>query len=122
MVAAITVPGERTTAPLHVTRRDVIEYQRTIDEMLIRQRCLDAWLLLDEPVERLVYLALSDLGAAHRQCEARCCRLGRKRSVEGELRSRRNNPLNDHSFNQAAHAALHLRAPLRRPTQSKLAH
>jgi hypothetical protein len=42
--------------------------------------------------------------------------------VEGELRSRRNDPLDDHGLDQVAHAALHLRAPLQRPIEAELAH
>src|SRR5262245_6862711 len=37
MVAGVSVLGEGATAPLHVTRGYVVEYQRAVDEMLARQ-------------------------------------------------------------------------------------
>src|SRR5262249_47032630 len=75
MVASMAVPGEWTAAPLHVARRDVVEDQRAVDEMFPCERRLDASLLLDEPVERGVHLALGNGCEAQRKCQARCRRL-----------------------------------------------
>src|SRR5262245_63688046 len=41
--------------------------------------------------------------------------------MERQLRSRCNDPLDDHRLDQVAHAALHLRQPLQRATEPKLA-
>ena len=122
MIATVSVLGEWATAPLHVTRGHVVEYQRAADEMLARQRRLHAWLLLDQPIQRRVNLALSDFCQSHRQRKTRARRLRSKRAVEGQRRSRRNDPLDDHCFDQVANTALHLRPSLQRAPQAELAY
>jgi hypothetical protein len=121
MVAAVAVPGERAAAALQVARCHVVEHQRAIDEVLLRQRRLDARLLPDQPVERFVHLPLGHLGETQRQRQARGRRLGRQRAVQGELRSRRDDPLDDHRFDQVANAPLHLAAALQRAVEPQFA-
>src|SRR5215470_6967125 len=83
MVAAVAVLGEWATTSPHLTRGHVVVYVRAVDEVLARQRHLDTWLLLDQPVERLVHLAHGDVHGAYRQRKARGRRLRSKRAVEG---------------------------------------
>ena len=89
--------------------------------MPLGQRRLNAHLLLDQPVERGVHLALGDIDETDRQREAGGCRRRRQRAVEGELRSRRDDPVNDHRLDQIAHALVDAGAALQHSFQPKLA-
>ena len=88
--------------------------------MPLGQRRLDACLLLDQPVERGVHLALGDIDETDRQRQAGGRRQRHQRAVEGELRSRRNDPLNDHGLKQIAHALVDARAALQRSFEPEL--
>jgi hypothetical protein len=90
-------------------------------EVPLGQRRLDACLLLDQPVKRGVHLALGDFDETDRQRQARGRRHRRQRAVKGELRSRRDDPLNDHGLNQIAHALVDARAALQRSFEPELA-
>src|SRR5580704_16386888 len=59
-VAIVAEFGERAGAPLEIGRGDVIEHQRAVLEVASRQCFLDALLLFDEPVERIIKRPLVD--------------------------------------------------------------
>ena len=89
--------------------------------MLLGQRRLDARLLLDQPVERGVYLALGDINETDRQRQTGGCHHRRQGAVEGELRPRCYDPLNDHRLNQIAHALVDASAALQRSFEPEFA-
>jgi hypothetical protein len=56
VVSRMTEFGERTVAPFEVSGGQIIEHQATLGEMAFGQGLLDARLLREEPVHRLVKL------------------------------------------------------------------
>ena len=121
MIPAVAGLGQRAAAALHVAPPYVVEHQGAVDEVLLGQRRLDARLLLDQPVERGVYLALGDINETDRQRQTGGCRRRRQGAVEGELRPRCDDPLNDHRLNQIAHALVDASAALQRLFEPELA-
>jgi hypothetical protein len=66
------------------------------------QRSLDPLLLLPEPVQRTVDLALLDTAELERHAQARARRLGREGAHRGQLGARGDDPVDDHRQRQSA--------------------
>ena len=60
-VASVAALGQRAAAPFHVARRHVVEHERAVGEMALRQSGLDGGLALQQPVQGGVELVLIDL-------------------------------------------------------------
>jgi hypothetical protein len=74
-VAIVAEFGERAGAPLEIGRGDVIEHQRAVLEVASRQCFLDALLLSDQPVERVIKRPLVDRPQFQHRAQRTVCRL-----------------------------------------------
>jgi hypothetical protein len=69
-VTAVATFGQRTAAPLHIARRDVVENQRAILQVALGQSGLDGGLARQQPVECCVEFVVIDLAETERFAEA----------------------------------------------------
>jgi hypothetical protein len=103
--AIVAAPRERAAAAFEIARRHVVEHQRAVAEMLVRQRLFDRLLALEEVVERGVEFVLVD--GAQSQYGAQAC--GGGVAIEhargGELRGGRQDAHDDHGGQEIAAAA-----------------
>ena len=102
MVAAMAVLRQGTAAALKIGRAHVIEHQHPVLQVPPRQAVLDAHLAIEQPIERLVRLALLAPGPVQNRAQARGRRLLVHRPHEPELRARRDQPVDDHRDDQIA--------------------
>src|SRR6266566_2467585 len=124
VIAAMAIVRQRTAAALKVRRTDVVEHQHAVLEMSPRQAGLNPRLALDQPIERLIGLALLHLAQAQSRSEAGDCRLLIHRPHKAKLRAWRNQPINDHGYHQIAMAPrclILLRRAQNQPIQRNLA-
>ena len=102
MVAAVAVLRQRAFAALQIGRADVVEHQRAVLQMPPRQRALDPRLLLEQPVERRVDLALRHRAERQNLAQAAARRLAVDGAHEPQLRARRQQSVDDQSDRQIA--------------------
>src|SRR6266566_4969736 len=88
-----------------------------------RQAVLDPALALDQPIQRLIGLALLYLAQAQNRSKAGDCRLLIHRPYKAKLRAWCNQPIHDHGYHQIAMAprCLILRRAQNQPIQRNLA-
>src|ERR1700712_2054394 len=84
-VTAVSPFGQRTTAPLHGARRDVVEHQRAVLKVTLGQRGLDGGLACQQPVECCVEFVVIHLAKIERFAQAGGCRGRREYPGGGEL-------------------------------------
>jgi hypothetical protein len=102
VIAAVSIARQWTATALKVGRTDVVEHQHAVLEMSPRQAVLDPALAIDQPIERLIGLALLHLTQAQNRSEAGDCRLLIHRPYKAKLRTWRNQPIHDHGYHQIA--------------------
>src|SRR6266700_1273832 len=123
VIAAVSIARQWTATALKVGRTDVVEHQNAVLEMSPRQAVLDPALAIDQPIERLIGLALLHLTQAQNRSEAGDCRLLIHCPYKAKLRTWRNQPIHDHGYHQIAMATrcLVLRRAQNQPIQRNLA-
>ena len=107
-VAVVTERRELAAPSLQIARRDVVEHQRAVLEMPLRQRRLDRRLAFGEPVERGVEFVLVDRAQAQHDAETVRRRRRIERPGRRQLRRGCQQPGDDHRQHQIA-AAIALR-------------
>src|SRR5882724_464425 len=90
--------------------------------MLFSQRRLDARLLLKQPIERGINLALSDVFQAARLGQTRCRRFGLERAPEGKLGPGRDDAIDDQCPHDRGRALLLFRARFEQRIKAGFAH
>ena len=102
MIAAVAILRQRTVAALEVGRAHVVEHQHAVLEMPPRQAVLDPRLALQEPIQRLVGLAVLDPAEAQDRAQARGRRLLVHRAHKAQLGARRDQPVDHHRHHEIA--------------------
>jgi hypothetical protein len=90
--------------PLHVARRDIVEHQRDVGQMTLRQYRFDSLLSHQQPVERGIEFVVIDVAETERFAEAGGCGGGREGAGGGELGDRIEDTADQHRQHEVAAA------------------
>jgi hypothetical protein len=102
VIPAVAVLRQRTMAALEVGRADVIKHQNAVLEMTAGQTALDPDLTLQEPIQRLIGLAILDLAEAQNRAQTRHGRLFIHCAHKAQLRPRRDQAIDHHRQHEIA--------------------